>query len=241
MKKILFSVLAAISALSAFAQADTAYAKEATSLKYKTEPNRFGVEAGINLKDGFSINGGLINANYTLTENLTARLGFGLSVDKIHKHDNVTVEGIEADTHADTMSTKFYVLPGIAYSFKGTERLEPYVGAELVFGFDKNRLRNNAELSGSEGYTLTSKTTDTDLFFGANGFTGFKFYLCKDLYVGAELKFGFTTTPDHIHNEDIEDSTIDPVDEKEDDSKHFKHETNIDLHFRPTLTLGWKF
>lgn len=253
MKKIFLSVVAAVSALSTFAQADTAFAKETANLKYRTEAGRFGVEAGINLKDGFSVNGGLINANYTLTDKLTARLGFGLSVDRNYEHNDEISKGemlgIEVDAENDSkdvrMETSMGVYPGISYSFKGTERLEPYVGAELAFGFNKLRTRESEDFTNNkdseDNYNTKTVTTDTDLFFGANGFTGFKFYLCKDLYVGAELSFGFTTKPDHISNSEVEDSRINPVDEVEDDSKYFKHETNIDLHFRPTLTLGWKF
>lgn len=253
MKKILFSVLAAISALSAFAQADTAYAKEATSLKYKAEPNRFGVEAGINLKDGFSINGGRINAIYSLNEKLAVRCGFSLDQTKTYKHDDIIddEENTEDDTKKITMRTDFEVLPGIVYSFKGTERLEPYIGAEVVFGFGKDRERTKGNHSGyddtdkeglaKKNYEASSKKTETNLFFGANGFTGFNFYLCKDLFIGAELGFGFITTPDVVENVSGEDSRVEAEDEKEDKSKHFYHTTKIDLNFHPTVRLGWKF
>lgn len=210
---------------------------------YKAEAGRFGVECGISLTDGLSLNGGRINAIYSLSDNLAVRCGFGLNIDKVHAHDNATVESIESDFHADTMNTKFSVLPGIVYSFKGTDRLEPYVGAELVFGFDKERLRNNEEISGSEGYTVTSKTTDSGVFFGANGFTGFNFYLCKDLFIGAELGFGFVTKPERNQDGEYEDSRVkeDNDHESDDDSKHFYHTTSIDLNFRPSIRLGWKF
>ena len=248
-------------------QPQEAQPSAATKKAYKTEAGRFGVEAAIDLKDGFSFkekdyiagegfdgfHGGRITATYTLSDQLALRCGFGLHVFKTYTHDNVIendpqYEEIKTttDSKSHTTNTQFEVLPGVVYSFKGTERLEPYVGVEGAFGFDKNRTNAKSDVSSNdadfEDYNTNSKNTTTGVFFGANGFTGFNFFLCKDLFIGAEFGFGFRVTPtDRVKKSENEDSRVDSVDEEDNDDKHFAHTTEINMLFHPSIRLGWKF
>ncbi len=239
----------------------------ATTKAYRTEAGRFGVEAAIDLKDGFSFKekdyvdgegfdgfkGGRITAIYTLSDQLALRCGFGLHVSKTYKHDKETVkdevyEEIKntTDVKSHTTRSQFEILPGVVYSFKGTERLEPYIGIEGVFGFDKNRTNAKEDISSNDAdfqnYNTKSKNTSTGVFFGANGFTGFNFFLCKDLFIGAEFGFGFKVTPtDRVEKAELEDSRVETPKEEENDDKHFGHTTDINLLFNPSIRLGWRF
>jgi hypothetical protein len=239
----------------------------ATAKTYRTEAGRFGVEAAIDLKDGFSFkekdyvagdefdgfHGGRITATYTLSDQLALRCGFGLHVYKTYMHEKVTKEDeyydeikTTTDTSSHTTNSQFEILPGVVYSFKGTERLEPYIGVEGAFGFDKRRINTKNETSSNDariGDTNTkSKNTSTGVFFGANGFTGFNFFLCKDLFIGAELGFGFRVSPtDRIDKEKLEGDNIEESEEEDNDDKHFGHTTEINMLFHPSIRLGWKF
>lgn len=278
MKKLIFATAALCAAATISAQEvtevqaqpqaeqTTEQATVSTAKPYKTEAGRFGVEAAIDLKDGFSFKekdydggkefdgfkSGRITATYTLSDQLTARCGFGLHVLTTYSHGDSTIvveDKYTTETNKKNKSTnvEFEVLPGIMYSFKGTDRFEPYVGAEVVLGFDKNRSKANVEVETTvpenKDYETKNRNSDSGVYFGANGFTGFNFFLCKDLFVGAELGFGFKVKPsDRIERSKSEDSRIeDPKEEEENDDKHFGHETEINMMFHPSIRLGWRF
>jgi hypothetical protein len=248
-------------------QPQEAQSSAATKKAYKTEAGRFGVEAAIDLKDGFSFkekdyiagegfdgfHGGRITATYTLSDQLALRCGFGLHVFKTYVHENVIENNLEhegikttSDTKHHTTNSQFEVLPGVVYSFKGTERLEPYVGVEGAFGFDKSRIVDKEDITSNdadvEDVNTKSKKTNTGVFFGANGFTGFNFFLCKDLFIGAEFGFGFRVTPtDRIEKEKREGFDDDSEKEEDNDNKRFAHNTEINMLFHPSIRLGWRF
>ncbi len=198
-----------------------------TPSKYKGGSERFGAEAGLSLGNGFSLSGGNLNCNYSLSDELTVRLGFGLNVTKSAEKDSSDNKGHETETSFD-------IKPGIVYSFSGTERLEPYVGAEVVFGFDSNHTYGEGKF---DGKTIeTTEKTKTN-HFGANAFTGFNFYVAKDLYVGAELGFGFIVTPDkRTTGKDAEGKEYDSK-----DNNMKAHVTNINVNCNPAVRVGWKF
>lgn len=277
MKKLIFASAALCAAATISAQEvvevepQAVQSTESTSKPYKTEAGRFGVEAAIDLKDGFSFKekdfsegedfdgfkGGRITATYTLSDKLSLRCGFGLHVNKVYKHDDVTIKTEDevndkkyttnSNTKSHTTKSEFEVVPGIVYSFKGTDRFEPYIGAEALLGFDKTRTNAkevvDTNIPETIDYDLKSKETSTGVYFGANGFTGFNFFLCKDLFVGAELGFGFKVKPtDRNDRSKIEDSRIDdPEEEVENDDKHMGHTTDINMMFHPSIRLGWRF
>lgn len=222
MKKLIFAtaalcVAATISAQEVTeAQTQTTEQAPATTAKtFKPGSERFGAEAGFNFGNGFSLSGGTLNCNYTLSDELMIRLGFGLNVDKEVKE----VEGKNEKTSNTT--TTFDLKPGLIYSFTGTDRLEPYVGGEVVFGIVSN---NDKESDPNV------KTTQTH--FGLNAVSGFNVYVCKDLYVGAEVGFGFLVTPG-AHTK-VDDSNSTETDDP-------GHTTHIGANVNPAVRVGWKF
>lgn len=226
MKKLIFAsaALCAAATISAQevveAQPQAQQASEPVAKNYKSGDERFGAEAGFTFGNGFDLNGGNLNFNYTLTDELTLRLGFGLSVDKVSS----SFKGGEGHT----TNSKFEINPGITYSFDGTNRLEPYVGAELSFGFDS--FTEFSKDKDEDGKTYESETKERASFFGANAVTGFNFYVAEDLYIGAEVKFGFKLYPDYNDNEKADAN--DDVD---------THRTVIGASVNPSVRVGWKF
>lgn len=200
-------------------------ATSSTAKKFKGGSERFGAEAGFTFGNGMNLNGGNLNFNYSLSDEWTVRLGFGLNVNKTAQSSEV--EGVEAESHST--ESHFDIKPGIAYSFSGTDRLEPYVGAELLFGL-------NSTCDYSYGKVETEVKTRSPRF-GANAFTGFNFYVAQDLYVGAEVGFGFVVTPKaHEFGTDEEGKEYDS---KDSDVKG--HSTKISAQCNPSIRIGWKF
>ncbi len=235
MKKLIFAsaalcAAATISAqevVEAQAQPQTQVEEAPAAKTFKAGSERFGAEAGLSLGNGFSLNGGNLNFNYTLSDEWMVRLGFGVIVDKTASND-------EDGNKAHNTQSSFNIKPGIIYSFSGTDRLEPYVGLELVFGLDSSCEYSNVKQDGAT-YERENKTRNSH--FGANAVTGFNFYVAKDLYVGAEVGLGFVVTPQsHKFGTDEEGKEYDSKDDK---SK--SHTTHISPNCTPSVRVGWKF
>ncbi|MBP5705546.1 MAG: outer membrane beta-barrel protein [Paludibacteraceae bacterium] len=235
MKKLIFASAALCAAATISAQEvveaqaqPQAQVEEAPAAKnFKPGSERFGAEAGLSLGNGFGLNGGNLNFNFTLSDEWMVRLGFGVNVDKLSSKD-------EDGNKSHLTESTFNVKPGIIYSFSGTDRLEPYVGGEFVFGLTSTCNYSNTKVDGAT-YEKENRTRTSN--FGANAVTGFNFYVAKDLYVGAEVGLGFLVTPkSHNFGTDDEGKEYDSKDEK---SK--SHTTRINPICTPSVRVGWKF
>jgi len=94
------------------------------------------------------------------------------------------------------------IRPGIEKHFAGTDRLSPYIGAELDFAkkFSTKKVDNqyNGKLGDESGSILVTKTTGEKGYMriGVNAVAGFDYFFAKKLYIGAEFGFGLSMTSD---------------------------------------------
>lgn len=94
------------------------------------------------------------------------------------------------------------IRPGYEIHFDGTDRLSPYIGAEIDFGIGRmsteqefwspNDIDNVFELDKNVVWTQTDKDGFTRI--GLNLLAGFDFYFADNIYLGAEMGFGFSST-----------------------------------------------
>ena len=92
----------------------------------------------------------------------------------------------------------FSIRPGYEKHFAGTDRLSPYVGAELAFSMERSTLTrefhdgNTAESDAApeqrQVWDMTVTTGSSTL--GLNALAGFDFYFTDNLYLGAEISLG---------------------------------------------------
>lgn len=93
------------------------------------------------------------------------------------------------------------IRPGYEIHFDGTDRLSPYVGAELDLGFgnvsteEESWGANDVDNIGEpENNVVWTETNKTGYFrFGINLLAGFDFYFADNIYLGGELGFGFSS------------------------------------------------
>lgn len=84
--------------------------------------------------------------------------------------------------------------------FDGTDRLSPYVGAELVFGIGRNSIEReffggNSATAVAENFAVFSLTrTEGTTTVGLNALAGVDYYIADNLYLGAEIGFGLQRT-----------------------------------------------
>lgn len=83
---------------------------------------------------------------------------------------------------------------GAEYHFKGTKRLDPYVGGQIDLGFigpSKNYTDDKTILSTGD-YTGNSRESKTPIGYGLGGraIIGFNYFVAKKWSVGAEYSIG---------------------------------------------------
>jgi len=100
----------------------------------------------------------------------------------------------------DTEKTfNFSIRPGYEMHFEGTDRLSPYVGAELMFGMGSETLtkefqdgiNDTEDNDPAKWATWEAERKRGTTTFGLNAVAGFDFYFVDNLYLGAEIGFGF--------------------------------------------------
>lgn len=98
----------------------------------------------------------------------------------------------------------FSIRPGYEIHFDGTDRLSPYVGAEIDFGlgsmsteterFSQIGAVENEQVSVQDAVQWSHTESQSYTRFGFNLVAGFDFYFVDNLYLGAELGFGWART-----------------------------------------------
>ena len=191
MKKLLLSLSVAFLGLAAQAQDFKPVKGDITT--------EFGLTGGIN-ETNFNLNdgAGLLRFRYFQKENLAFRLGFNVGSQNVTKNAYGAVGTPNADKEgtAETKSTQFLINLGVEKHFTGTERLSPYVGADILFGTGttKSTFENATGAANAPVYAEgTSRDTKGPGYtsIGLRGVIGADYYIAKRLYLGVEAGFGF--------------------------------------------------
>lgn len=187
MKKIIIAASLLAVALTSNAQ-DT----------YKFVAGDNNLELNFKPLSGAPIGMGNIKYRRFLSESLALRIGLGFSFQSdveakdINDPNSIAIPQAKIELNKTTTAFGWNISPGFEKHFAGTERLSPYLGAELVFGMNTSMEKDeryNLTTKGVE--TTTTKGTDGSLNFGLNALAGFDYYFAKRLYAGAELGLGF--------------------------------------------------
>ena len=129
---------------------------------------------------------------------------------------NVTY-GLNPEGDKKTSGMTISIRPGYEMHMAGTEKLSPYWGAELLFSTTSSTIETdtvdhttntNTGAAISVPYAVYTKKRTGDgasTTFGLNIIAGCDYYIAKNLSLGAEIGFGFSTTS----MPDIEDQRLD--------------------------------
>jgi len=199
--------------------------------KFKADEGSIMAEIGFAplLSNAVSLNGGMLRGIYVVSEKVELKLGlgFGLSKDVVDNGE----EGDEWERNSERVS-RFSIAPGFNYTFKGTEKLCPYVGAEVSFALTSNKVYEETNTSSS-----TLKNENCYNTFGVSGQLGFNYYFVKNLFIGAEIGIGVAAHFERdvkTESENGNSSSSDVI-----DSDH--HQVDFAPLVTPSLRLGWVF
>ncbi|NEM99231.1 hypothetical protein [Pontibacter burrus] len=134
-----------------------------------------------------SLNNGLLRARYFTSDQFAYRLSLGV---------NYNYDKIADDAHSRVFGIS--LAPGIEKHFAGTNRLSPYIGAELPIRMQS--AKTETENSTITGATSTNGANRGYFSVGLNAVAGVDFYFAKNFYAGVELGTGLA----YFKNADIE-------------------------------------
>ncbi|MEZ4798884.1 MAG: hypothetical protein R2809_03720 [Flavobacteriales bacterium] len=128
---------------------------------------------------------------------------------------------------------------GYEKHFDGTDRLSPYIGADLSFGIGRSSFEreyfgpntadqlNNNDVANFSTWTMTRKEGST--MFGINAVAGFDFYFTDALYFGAEIGFGFQSNKLKDVEVEVSDESAYIYAEADNDFSDFSDVATFDL------------
>lgn len=188
MKKIILSIAALAIGAAAFAQ-------KPTSGNITTEIGLGGLLGAPANPATLNIPQGMLRFRYFLSDNMAVRahLGFGSgsTTSKVSTAPGVTPV-VVAESKVST--TGLGIAAGIEYHLAGTDKLSPYLGAEVGYGSGstKTETTNSANANGSAPTTGNKFNQDggATTTLAVNAFIGGDYYITEKVYIGAELGIG---------------------------------------------------
>jgi len=159
--------------------------------------NVSGLINDINVTSLEDINGNpAIQIRKFIKPNIAIRAGFGLTSFNIETNQVDSLGAARQSYDSTYKRTDFFLQPAIEYHFKGTKRLDPFVGAGFTIGtvgsVDQEVSRVLTDTTGSSSisrnYDLPGGFT-----FGANLIIGFNYFVAEQLAIGAEYQLGFVS------------------------------------------------
>lgn len=157
---------------------------------------------------------GLLRFRYFFTDQLALRvgatIGFNTDVENIYGGANQSQKGTIKSNEGT-----YLINLGVEKHFAGTDRLSPYVGADLMIGTNTFR-EKGTDTDGDiydASFSYSQKGANT-LVMGIRGVVGADYYFSKHVYLGAEAGLGFlygkegTTTISVTENNQTETITL---------------------------------
>ncbi len=120
------------------------------------------------------------NLSYSRSSTITQEAGTGGSTQK--------------ELRDRSSAFNLTIRPGIEKHFAGTDRLSPYIGAEVLLGFNTTRQVEESTDSGNSVVETVTRNRNGFLLAGANALAGVDIYLIPNLYIGTEFGFGLAYT-----------------------------------------------
>jgi hypothetical protein len=179
MKKIMIFV-------GALSLSGTMFAQKAT------KENPFSLEGQLSFNTStLSFNAPSLRMRYFFADDLAARVSLSLnnSSTKDYYYENLNNSGGEGTEINKTSMTMISL--GAEKHFAGTDKLSPYVGADLVYGMGNTSAKWDKFDGGGYNSDYTRTVKNPVSMIGVNLVAGTDYYFAENFYVGLELGIGF--------------------------------------------------
>lgn len=160
-----------------------------------TKENPFSLEGQLSYEESsLSFSAPSVRLRYFWADDLAARVSLSInnSSTKDYYYEKANNEGGEGTRTKGNSGITLSL--GAEKHFKGTDKLSPYVGADLVYGMG-NTTEKWEKFNGSgysSDYTRSDKNPTSAL--GLNLVAGTDYYFAQNFYLGLELGLGVRST-----------------------------------------------
>ncbi|MCI5055296.1 MAG: hypothetical protein MRY83_04255 [Flavobacteriales bacterium] len=171
----------------------------------KAEKGDFAVTFGLNgLLDNIGLtdfplsqNNDILFVKNYLENDLALRIALGFENTNVNLTTFSDVSDIQTNWDSTNKQSAFFISPGIEKHFEyESKRFDPYIGAALSLGLIGNEdVVSKTEVKDTTGTALieTTATIPGGTIFGIDLITGFNFYISKQISLGLEYQFGYST------------------------------------------------
>lgn len=134
-----------------------------------------------------------IMVRYYLDGTLVPRVGLNI----VSSSESEPLSGTDDDGNevkggeTKTSSFMFGLTPGVEYHFSGTDRISPYVGAEIGFATRSTKQTTEYASGSTETGGEVVNSGEAYTLFGLNVLAGCQFFFLENAYLGTEFGFGF--------------------------------------------------
>ena len=160
------------------AQAQTTATESPENKTFKPIAGDNTTEVTVHLNQDIFLNGGKLRWRKFTKDTKAFRLSIGF---------NGNYEKLDEDAHRSSFGLN--IAPGIEKHFAGTNRLSPYIGAELPIGFKHDKYENSEIEVKNASNSFGSNPSNFNV--GLRGLAGTDFYVAPRFYVGLEVGIGF--------------------------------------------------
>lgn len=196
----LFSLLFILWSVAAIAQETTTDTLKSRKGDWGVILNLTGAIDNISLgtrKDANNNNNILVK--HHLEDDKVLRLGLGLTSVRNNNFasDSISLlSGNRAWREVDSVETRFDFSLSVGYEkhFKGTKRLDPYIGAELIVGrIGSTKIDASTDITDKLGTQKIQRVIQRDggYTFGINIVSGFNYFIAERFSLGAEVNLGY--------------------------------------------------
>jgi outer membrane protein W len=160
-----------------------------------TKENPFSLEGQLSYNtSSLSFNAPSLRMRYFLADDLAARVSLSLNNSSTKDYyyeldDNAGGEGTEVNKISMTT-----ISLGAEKHFKGTDKLSPYVGADLAYGMGNTSAKWDKFDGSDYNADVTATVKAPSSMIGLNLVAGTDYYFAQNFYVGLELGLGFSST-----------------------------------------------
>jgi len=186
MKKIMIFVSALTLSASMFAQK-------------ATKDNPFSLEGRLSYNTAsLSFDAPSMRMRYFFADNMAARVSLSLQNSSTKDYyyelpNNAGGVGTEINKTSMTM-----ISLGAEKHFAGTDKLSPYIGADLVYGMGGTSAKWDKFDGSDYDATVTATVKNPSSMLGLNLVAGTDYYFAENFYLGLELGLGFSNTTDKV-------------------------------------------
>jgi hypothetical protein len=153
------------------------------------------VQMRFGLNNGQTVVSPYLKFRFFAKPNLAIRTGLGLMYldSTINFRENADGTG-SLGTYKSSNFTLLFPI-GMEFHFKQSEKLSPYAGFDLIFGYGQTKgTGTRADDSSFIGIGYQEQSTASSITYGINAILGVDWYFIPRLYAGAEVGFGLSGT-----------------------------------------------